>query len=903
MCKICGFSSNPRKLYQHYRLDHYNTSTSVLPCFFHDCSITFRNLSSLSTHISRHHRNAANDKYLVTSANIVEDKLLKCVICNTIVQDTIALISHLRIHLRDHVAVSCPFQGCDFQTSNVKTFNSHINVKHNFIFEEVIKENYLLNSGRNLENRQVNTPFTVPESFTPNADDNDDTNDENIVEKYDQRLYKKCALFLLELQTVSKVPVRTIEKILEGIKDIHRLSESLLVDIVKSVTEKHKIDSCVATEISEKLLNEYPFIRYISKSQECGSTDLSNNIKRKKYFQQSLPYVDFIECDLGYVDGKKRTFVYIPILQVLSKLLEKNDILKFILDTEAVPEGVYKSYKDGLYFKSNTFLQNKHCPVLIGLYTDDFELCNPLGTSRKIHKLTAFYWIIVNIPQKCRSKLSMIQTAILCKRSDLNYFGPDIVLERFLRDISILETNGVFVESLQDVLYGTLVYCSADNLGAAYIGGFTECFSQTVKKYCRFCESESSEIARKYIPAKTFKLRKKCDYHEKVSLVQANSSLASTLGIKRESPLHNYVEHFHILEGLPPDVSHDLLEGIVPFEIAVFLQYFIGHKYFTLEYLNRCIQDFPFKRSEKVNQPKPIPSRLSEKKTVGGNATENRTLLNFLPLMIAERVAEDDPVWRLLLKLRDILLIALAPVVSDSDIDLLETLIEDHLNEFKTIFPNENLKPKHHFIQHYPQQMKAVGPLVLCCTIRFESKHKYFKSIMQKTKNFKNVCKSLGESCQLEQAYQLAGHQMCQAEIELNDTYLLTSVEVSKHEQEYLSQHLETPLHTVRATNKVVIYGLDYKLEQFLVKKHDLVPQFSQICKIVVDTGIMFLVEDFETFIEEHVAMYSVSPKNNLELLRLDECYDFHPLNAYDFGDKLVISLKHWITMPVAQKM
>lgn len=32
------------------------------------------------------------------------------------------------------------------------------------------------------------------------------------------------------------------------------------------------------------------------------------------------------------------------------------------------------------------------------LYIDDFEVCNPLGTSRKIHKVTAVYWVLENFP-------------------------------------------------------------------------------------------------------------------------------------------------------------------------------------------------------------------------------------------------------------------------------------------------------------------------------------------------------------------------------------------------------------------------------------------------------------------------------------------------------------------------
>lgn len=48
------------------------------------------------------------------------------------------------------------------------------------------------------------------------------------------------------------------------------------------------------------------------------------------------------------------------------------------------------------------------------LYIDDFEVCNPLGTSCKIHKVTAVYWVSGNISAQARSISARIYLAILC---------------------------------------------------------------------------------------------------------------------------------------------------------------------------------------------------------------------------------------------------------------------------------------------------------------------------------------------------------------------------------------------------------------------------------------------------------------------------------------------------------
>lgn len=53
--------------------------------------------------------------------------------------------------------------------------------------------------------------------------------------------------------------------------------------------------------------------------------------------------------------------------------------------------------------------------IAVGLYTDEFEMSNPLGTSKKKHKMSAVYWVIVNVPSKYRSTLHCIQLPLLCK--------------------------------------------------------------------------------------------------------------------------------------------------------------------------------------------------------------------------------------------------------------------------------------------------------------------------------------------------------------------------------------------------------------------------------------------------------------------------------------------------------
>lgn len=111
------------------------------------------------------------------------------------------------------------------------------------------------------------------------------------------------------------------------------------------------------------------------------------------------------------------------------------------------------------------------------LYIDDFEICNPLGTSRKKHKVTAVYWVLGNIPVQLRFTLTSIYLAILCKAEDTKQFGFPQVLEPLLTDIQSLEKDGVFVPALEKAIKGTVVSVVADNFGAHSVVGFVGSFA------------------------------------------------------------------------------------------------------------------------------------------------------------------------------------------------------------------------------------------------------------------------------------------------------------------------------------------------------------------------------------------------------------------------------------------
>ena len=85
-------------------------------------------------------------------------------------------------------------------------------------------------------------------------------------------------------------------------------------------------------------------------------------------------------------------------------------------------------------------------------------------------------------------------------------------------------------------------------------------------------------------------------------------------------------------------------------------------------------------------------------------------------------------------------------------------LIQEKLEVFKTLYSNEKLLPKHHYMLHYPSQMQRLGPLIQSWTMRQEAKLSFVKRVSRQT-NYKNSCKTVAKKHQFWMCYQLLKDQ------------------------------------------------------------------------------------------------------------------------------------------------
>lgn len=106
----------------------------------------------------------------------------------------------------------------------------------------------------------------------------------------------------------------------------------------------------------------------------------SSKFKRGKYFKENFCVTEPVEYIL--VPEENCSFQYVPVLQSLYQLLKNKDILNRLL-TKHSNFSQLTSFRDDEYFKLNELHANEEFSISLILYVDDFEICNPLGTSQK----------------------------------------------------------------------------------------------------------------------------------------------------------------------------------------------------------------------------------------------------------------------------------------------------------------------------------------------------------------------------------------------------------------------------------------------------------------------------------------------------------------------------------------
>ena len=192
-------------------------------------------------------------------------------------------------------------------------------------------------------------------------------------------LQHNLASLFLCMQTVLHISRHATQTIIEKLNDIYHLSRLHAHQNVREVLSTHnlEVDDTVVQEVIEAVLRASPLYESTTKAKGTLATDY----RRNSYYDGNFPVVQPVEYLFERV--AKKSFVYVPVLQMLERLLCCQDVVRNIHFTGETLTGFIQSFRDGQYFQSNKLFGEQESIFVLALCIDDFEVCNPLGTSRR----------------------------------------------------------------------------------------------------------------------------------------------------------------------------------------------------------------------------------------------------------------------------------------------------------------------------------------------------------------------------------------------------------------------------------------------------------------------------------------------------------------------------------------
>lgn len=493
-----------------------------------------------------------------------------------------------------------------------------------------------------------------------------------------------------------------------------------------------------------------------AKQHLCG---VDSRYKREKMMGASSFYVEPIELASGfkYLTGKSKlnekilqktlpsTFMFVSLHKILTVLFSYEEFENLYIEynsSHVCNSNEYIRFCCGDVYQKSQFFQSNELAIQIKIFSDDFEPCDALKSRTGKHKLTAFYMQINNLPSKYLSRLSNIYLVALCDAVDSKneYANTNNVIDIIVNDLKSLETVGITTKSGKN-LKGTLICTPFDNLGGNILYGFGGSFNANY--FCRFCTATKNEC-HDMVSENVEVIRTAQLYNEFLILHEPDDEPSiDWCGIKLYSHLNN-LNHFHTMTNHSIDIMHDILEGAAPFVMERLFKYIIEQKIANMNQIQHLFDCFYFGDQFKAS----IPSKIRiEKKNLGQSASQMYCLLIHIPFILFKFKNQLISVWKPIETLLQILQTVLSAQISNDDVNTLENIIRDHLISIKNIF-GEHLRPKHHFLTHYPRIIRAMGPIIYFWVMRMEAKHQYFKRIAQETKNFINLKKTMASKHQ-----------------------------------------------------------------------------------------------------------------------------------------------------------
>ena len=429
------------------------------------------------------------------------------------------------------------------------------------------------------------------------------------------------------------------------------------------------------------------------------------------------------------VQKVKCTAEFIPIRRVLKTFFELPQMYEKTMtyyNSLIKNESIISHFVQGAFWREKLSTFGNRITLPLFLYYDDYEPNNPLSSHAGTSKCGAIY-VSTILPPEIESKLYSVFLFVLVNTLDYKVFKNEIIFHEVLKELAFLENEGITIEHSTGSthLYFSLALVLGDNLDIHSVLGFVEGFNAHF--YCRFCLTENKFVNdENNFNEMNIHLWTKDEY-EKFGL---------QYGVC-EKGVFNILRGFHVTENLSVDAMHDLLEGICQYDLSKILNHFIVSGFFSVEQLNDGISGMQFKC---MNKPPEISKQHLERNKLKMSSAEMLSLMTYLGLIVGDLIPQDNDYWRLYILLKRILDIVRLKHYHPDIYHYFGVLIEEYLMLLNKLFPDNSIKPKHHFLVHYPRIMYLMGPLWKLSSMKYERKHQSGKAVSRVARCRINVC-------------------------------------------------------------------------------------------------------------------------------------------------------------------
>lgn len=212
--------------------------------------------------------------------------------------------------------------------------------------------------------------------------------------------------------------------------------------------------------------------------------------------------------------------------------------------------------------------------------------------------------------------------------------------------------------------------------------------------------------------------------------------LVQSQGIYRRSELLR-LKFFKVPDSISADIFHDIDQGIGKDLFQYTTRFLVTTGNITMDEITNRILSFDFGKLDMDHRPSNI-NHLS--------GIQMRNILYRFNFIFSGLV--EYTFFEATSIMSKILQIVHSNIIHTRHIEFLKILI----TRFKKIWLNEwnqIIKPKLHFMDHYPDLIEKNGPLSLCDTAAYEKHHRILTRVVEKNPQFKNILKSLSDRHQI----------------------------------------------------------------------------------------------------------------------------------------------------------